>query len=224
MYNKLTTYLFCFLFIGFLSCKFTSIDTSSQLIALINSLDCGYPSATGTGHLPISENIAIDGTLNITSEDLSVPECCSNIDYCSEKISIENLYDHTGIELTEPSHDQTEPVNLTLKNVVVRFRKVIINLGGPPPPPGDYMRNTLIQILPPTWTACEEAQFRCDLDSVCYDSYFEYCRYCDALTQGQCSCRGEEGLYDDGTSCLQVTGDDTLYDGECINGECVDTD
>jgi len=30
----------------------------------------------------------------------------------------------------------------------------------------------------------------------------------------------EIGIFDDGTSCMVVTGDDTYYSGECQDGVC----
>ena len=76
--------------------------------------------------------------------------------------------------------------------------------------------------MPPTWESCPDSQIKCNVDKVCYDSYYEYCMVCLNLTQEECVCRNEVGIYYDGESCKVATGDDTYYDGECISGECVE--
>jgi hypothetical protein len=98
-------------------------------------------------------------------------------------------------------------------------------MGSPPPTPEiKYMKYPVIQVMPPADHACEDTQIRCDEDQVCYDKYSAYCRDCLTLSQEECVCRDENGILDDGTYCIVVTGDDTLYSGECQDGICEEVD
>ena len=208
------------LIIGLFSCGIVIFD-SSQLLSILNSLQYEYYPLPG-GKLPITEDITIIGTVTISSEELEVPDECSNIDYCRLLVGFEDLYGAEGISLTPLSDEPYAPCSLTLTNVRLRFRTLVINLGGPPPPPSlKYNKYPVIQLLPPSDYDCDETQIKCDEDQVCYDDYSSYCLHCLALSQEECVCRDENEIFDDGTDCMVITGDDTIDYGECQNGECV---
>lgn len=220
--NKIITFVFIFIpfAVGLSACDNIINGDSSQLLSILNELEYGHAQSLNGGHLPISENIIINDSVTISSEDLMISDICMRADYCSPDVIFDDLYDHEGISISPLSSDKGSPYILTLSDVTLRFRKIIRNLGGPPPPPGEYMSYSVMQIMPPSWYKCGDSQIRCIVDSVCYSYYFAYCLYCLTLSQIECDCRDENGLYDDGTSCMYITGDDTYIDGECKSGEC----
>jgi hypothetical protein len=191
----------------------------SQLLAIVNSLNYGYYSYE-SGTLPVTQDIMIVGSITISSEEVEAPAGCSNMDYCRPLVGFKDSYGAEGIEFTPYSSEDHPPGSLTLTNVVVRLRPLVINEGGPPPGPSGYMKYPVIQILPPTDHECEDTQIRCDADQVCYDYYSRYCRHCLTLSQEECVCRDENGIFDEGTYCIVTTGDDTYYSGECQDGIC----
>ena len=204
---------------GLSSCAVV-VFNSSQLLAIINSLDYGYYSYQ-SGNLPITQDILIVGSITISSEELEVPVECSNMDYCRPLVGFEDNYGAEGISFTPSSSEEHPLGSLTLTNVVLRLRPLVINEGGPPPPPEiKYMKYPVIQLMPPADHECENYQIRCDVDQVCYNNYISYCLHCLTLSQEECDCRDENGIFDDGTSCIVVTGDDTYYNGECQDGKC----
>jgi hypothetical protein len=222
MRQKIAILIFTLIFltIGLFSCGIV-IFGSSQLLSILNSLQYEYYPLPG-GKLPITEDITIIGTVTISSEELEVPGKCSNIDYCRLLVGFEDNYGVEGITLTPLSDEPDSPVSLTLTNVKLRFRTLVVNMGGPPPPPSlKYNKYPVIQLLPPSDNDCDDTQIKCDEDQTCYDDYFSYCLHCLALSQEECVCRDENEIFDDGTVCMVVTGDDTIDYGECQNGECV---
>jgi len=192
----------------------------SQLLDIINSLDYGY-SSYQSGTLPVTQDIMIVGSITISSEEVDAPAGCSDMDYCRPLVGFKDSYGAEGIEFIPYSSEDYPPGSLTLTNVVVRLRPLVINMGGPPPGSDlKYMRYPVIQILPPAGQECEDTQIRCDADQVCYEYYNRYCRHCLTLSQEECTCRDESGILDDGTYCIVTTGDDTYYSGECQDGIC----
>ena len=196
------------------------VNDSSRLLSILNSLHYEYyPHPSGT--LPITKDILIIGTITITSEELEVPDECSNIGYCRPLVGFEDNYGVEGISLTPLSFGEYPPCSLTLTNVMLRFRTLVINVGGPPPPPEiKYSKYPAIQLMPPSHYECDDSQIGCDVDRVCYDDHFSYCLHCLALSQEECVCQGKNEIFDDGTDCMVVTGDDTYSSGECQNGKC----
>ncbi len=208
--------LSCLLSLLLESCEQTNIIyTEHDLLSLLNSLDYSYLSVHG-GKLTVTDNIVIIGTITISSKQLNVPEECSSIAYCREMVSFDKRYESKGISLKTTDNESF----LILSNVKLRFRPLIINRGGPPPPADDYMKYPEIELLPPSDYQCDNASIKCDVDKVCYENYDSYCLYCEQLTQFECNCRDEDGLYPDGTYCMIVTGDDTYINGQCKSGRC----
>jgi len=200
--------------IGLSSCGIIFVFDSSQLISILNSLEYEY---LGPGNLPITEDIQIIGTVTISSEQMDVPEeCTDEYNYCRQSVGFEDKYGANGISLTPLSDDYFYPSSsLTLTNVKLRFRPLLINTG-----PWEYNFVPVIRLMPPSDHECEDTQTRCDIDQVCYDDYYSYCVYCLALSQSQCRCRDENEIFEDGTYCL-MTGGDIVVEGECQNGECI---
>ena len=220
MKQKITIFLIVIsLSIGLYSCNpIVVVVDSSQLLDILNLMEYEYYPLP-EGSLSITTDILVSGTVTISSEELEVPEKCSNSEVCRFLVGFDDKYGAEGISLTPSTSEDYPPGSLTLTNVMLRFRTLVINLGGPPP--DDYNKIPVIQLLPPSYQGCEDTQTRCDKDQVCYDDYLSYCLHCLALSQEECVCRDEKGIYPDGTSCRVITGDDTLYHGECQNGECI---
>lgn len=208
-------------FIGLSSCDcILIVDDSSQLLSILNSLQYEYYPLPG-GDLPITKDILIIGTVTISSEELDVSEECSDIDYCRPLVGFEDNYGAEGISLTPLLSEDYPPGSLTLTNIMLRFRTLVINTGGPPPPPAiKYNKHPVIQLLPPSYHGCDDKKIRCDVDQVCYDDFFSYCLHCSVLSQEECVCRDENGTYTNGTYCRIVEGDDRIFSGECQNGKC----
>ena len=204
--------------IGLSSCD--TGDDTSQLLSTLNSMHYEYypfPSE----ELTITEDIQINGTVIISSLALEVPEECASIDFCRPIVGFKDNYGAEGISLFPLSSEPYPPCILILTDVKLRFRTLVINEGGPPPPPEiKYSKYPVIQLMPPSDCECDSTQTRCDVDQVCYDNYFSYCLHCRALSQEECVCRDENGIYANGTYCRVVVGDDRLFSGECQNGEC----
>ena len=198
---------------GLSSCDCMGVYSSSQLLSILNSLEYEYLEPR---NLPLTEDIQIIGTVTISSEQMEVPEECTiEYNYCRQSVGFENKYEADGISLSPLSAEYFyPPSSLTLTNVKLRFRPLIINTG-----PWEYNFVPVIQLMPPSDRECEDVQTRCDVDQVCYDSYYSYCIYCLALNQAKCRCRDENGIFDDGTPCMMISGD-VLSEGECQDGEC----
>jgi hypothetical protein len=213
---KKRTCIFLFL-LSLLLVSCNQIKNTFDLLSLFNSLDYSYMSFYGPGNeLTVTEDVHIVGTVTISSKWLKIPEECSSIDYCRAMVSFENKYEAEGISVSEKEGVWL----LTLSNVTVRFRPVIVNLGGPPPYGGGYMSYPVIQLLQPSYEQCGNTSIKCDVDKVCYENYPLYCSYCEQLSQRECDCRDQEGVYPDGTDCIIITGDDTYENGECRSGKC----
>ena len=213
-------FILIFLTIGLSSCAIVVFD-SSQLLSILNSMRYEYYPLPG-GKLPTTEDIQIIGTVTISSEELEVPGECSNIDYCRPLVGFRDSYGAEGITITPLSDEPDSPYSLTLTNMKLRFRALVVNMGGPPPPPEiKYSKYPIIQLLPPSDYVCNETQIKCNEDKVCYDNYFSYCLHCLALSQEECVCRDENQIFDDGTNRMVVRGDDIIDHGKCQSGECV---
>lgn len=209
--------------IGLLSCRTETIVDARQLIAKIDNLEFAYTGTTGGYNFPVSDDIAIWGTVEIASDELTAPEECLSNEFCSDSIFFKNSYEHPGIQISGPQPGCQDGVsNLSLTNVVVRLRKQIVFMAGTPPGPAEfpYTLYTRIEILPPADARCDEGQMKCDVDKVCYDRYQNYCLFCLALTQKECACRDESGLLDNGTTCNQFTRPDAIETGKCFRGKC----
>ena len=212
----LASLMFCLACFVLESCEQKKvIYTAHGLLSLLNSLSYSGVSVSG-GRLTVTDDIEIIGTITISSKQLHVPEECLSSDYCREMVSFDKLYESKGISLSTADNESF----LSLSSVTLRFRPLIASLGGPPPPAGDYMSYPVIELLPPSDYPCDNSSIKCEGDLVCYENYDEYCLYCEQLTQIECHCRDEDGLYPDGTYCMIVTGDDTYRSGQCQSGRC----
>lgn len=195
----------CFgLLAGAGACRVQTVPDAARLIEVVESLETSpYPLLQG-GSLPVSGNVVVAGSVRVTTEDFS------------EDIVFDNHCAHAGVVLQESDCGTA----LTLTQVTVRFRKLIVTPGGPPLLPGDPSGQVRLQILPPSFQECGESQFACDADRVCYETYESYCLHCLALPQADCDCRDEAGVLADGTACMVIFGDDVLAPGTCSQGTC----
>jgi len=65
---------------GLSSCDCMGVYSSSQLLAILNSLEYEYLEPR---NLPLTEDIQIIGTVTISSEQMEVPEECTiEYNYC----------------------------------------------------------------------------------------------------------------------------------------------
>jgi hypothetical protein len=206
--------------IGFSSCECTGVYNSSQLLSILNSLEYEYYGPYSSGHLPITEDIQIIGTVTLSSEQLVVPEECANRDDCRHHIGFENKYDAEGISLSAEFFDFYSPPftsSLTLTDIKLRFRPLLRDT---------HMwlesnHTPVLQLMPPSDYECEESHIKCEIDQVCYDRYQDYCQHCLALSHQECVCRDEDGIFPDGTHCEFFVSGDAYMMGECQDGICI---
>jgi len=194
------------------------VTHASQLLSILHSQDFGYLNPYSGGNLPITDDIQVAGTVTISSLQIEVPEDCKGeYNYCRQSVGFEDNYGADGISLSPLSSEYFyPPSSLTLTNVRLRFRPLIINTG-----PWEYNFIPVIQLMPPSDHECDDTQTKCDVDEVCYDNYFSYCLYCLALSQEECACRDARGgIFADGTPCI-VVGGCIVSEGECQDGLCV---
>lgn len=202
------------------SCDCTGVYSSYQLLTILNSLEYEYRGPYSSGHLPITENIQIIGTVTISSKQLVVPEVCADQDDCRHHIGFENKYDAEGIFLSAEYFDfYSAPFtsSLTLTDIKLRFRPLLLDT---------HMRlesnhTPVLQLMPPSDYECEESHIKCDIDEVCYDRYQDYCQHCLALSHRKCVCRDKDWVFTDGTSCTFFVSGDAIIMGECQDGECM---
>lgn len=192
--------------IGLTSCDSIGISNSSQLLSILNSMEYGYVGIYSIGHLPITEDIQIIGTVTISSEELIVPEECANRDDCRNQVVFENEYSADGISFSD-GH------TLSLTNIKLRFRPLFIDTH-----PMEYNYVPVIKIKPPSDHECNG--IKCEVDKVCYN-YRDYCQHCLVLPHEECVCRDEGGIYPDGTFCQFFLSGDVYVIGECQDGKCV---
>lgn len=196
------------------------IFTSNQLIALLNSLIYENEDAQD---LPISDDIQIIGTVTISSEQLAIPAECDNKNEekyheinCRHIVGFENKYPASGIIVHPLSYEYYPPAKITLTNVKLRFRPIYISfylVAG-------YDLIPVIQILSPSDYECSGTDIKCSRDGLCYDNDRGYCYRCLLMTQEECACRDEKGVYPDGAECWLYYGGDVLQSGTCKNGNC----
>ncbi|MCK5255915.1 MAG: hypothetical protein KAQ81_07830 [Deltaproteobacteria bacterium] len=202
--------------VGFSSCECVGVYNSFQLLSIIlNSLEYEfYPNTSG--HLPITEDIQIIGTVTLSSEHLIVPEECANRNDCRNQVGFEDMYGADGISLSPISSDIPgfSPSSLTLTNIKLRFRPLLIDTH-----PWLYNHVPVIMLMPPSDQECNG--IKCEIDQVCYDRYQDYCQHCLALSHQECVCRDENGIFPDGTFCQFFISGDVIMMGECQDGECI---
>jgi len=206
--------------IGLSSCECTGICNSFQLLSILNSLEYEYYGPYSSGHLPITEDIQIIGTVTISSKQLVVPEECANFYDCRHHVGFENKYDVGGISLSAEFFDFYSPPftsSLTLTDIKLRFRPLLRDTHS-------WLESNhtpVLQLMPPSDYECEESHIKCETDQVCYDRYQDYCQYCLALSHQECVCRDEDVIFPDGTFCQFFISGDALVMGECQDGECI---
>jgi hypothetical protein len=221
MKQKLIIFLTLISFtIGFSSCECVGVYNSFQLLSILNSLEYEYYGPYSSGHLPITEDIQIIGTVTLSSKQLVVPEECANRDDCRHHIGFENKYDAEGISLSAEFFDFYSPPftsSLILTDIKLRFRPLLRDT---------HMwlesnHTPVLQLMPPSDYECEESHIKCEIDQVCYDYFQDYCQHCLALSHRECVCRDEDGVFPDETYCAFFVSGDALVMGECQEGECV---
>jgi hypothetical protein len=193
-----------------------NIIQTLQIVSILNSLEYEYFHPYSSGHLPITEDIQIIGTVVITSEQLEVPDRCLERDDCRHNFGFSNANEIDGVLISPNANpeDYVYPTGaLILTNVRVRFRKLIIDTH-----PSMFNHIPVMQVLPPSDYECEESEIKCEHDQVCYSTFF-YCEFCLELSPQECVCRDENGTFPDGTSC--EFGGDAIITGECQDGECI---
>jgi len=206
--------------IGLSSCECTGVCNSFQLLSILNSLEYEYYGPYSSGHLPITEDIQIIGTVTISSKQLVVPEECANFYDCRHHVGFENKYDVGGISLSAEFFDFYSPPftsSLTLTDIKLRFRPLLRDTHS-------WLESNhtpVLQLMPPSDYECEESHIKCETDQVCYDRYQDYCQYCLALSHQECVCRDEDVIFPDGTFCQFFISGDALVMGECQDGECI---
>ena len=192
-----------------------NINQAQQLIAILNALEYAYQGPYSSGHLPITEDIQINGTVVITPGQIQVPEECLDREDCRHCLGFSNLYEAAGVSLiSNPGYVACPAGTLRLTNVKVRFRKLLIDTH-----PWIFNFIPVIQVLPPSDHPCEASEIKCDHDHVCY-STLSYCQYCLGLSHQECVCRDESGVFPDGTVCEFFLSGDIIIRGECQDGEC----
>jgi len=202
--------------VGFSSCECVGVYNSFQLLSILNSLEYEYHGPYSSGHLPITEDIQIIGTVTLSSEQLVVPEECANRNDCRNQVGFEDMYGADGISLSPISSDIPgfSPSSLTLTNIKLRFRPLLIDTH-----PWLYNHVPVIMLMPPSDQECNA--IKCEIDQVCYDRYRDYCQHCLALSHQECVCRDEDGIFPDGTFCQFFISGDVIMMGECQDGECI---
>lgn len=196
------------------SCECIGVCNPFQLLSILNSLKYEYHGPYSSGHLPITEDIQISGTIVISSAQLEIPkECLDRLD-CRHLVGFSDKYGADGINVITPP-DRYSPGILTLTNVRLRFRPLLIDTH-----PMQFNYVPVLQIMPPSDYECEDSQTRCEIDQVCYGRYQDYCQHCLALSQEECVCRDEEGIFPDGTYCEFFISGDAIVMGECQDGKC----
>lgn len=98
---------------------------------------------------------------------------------------------------------------------VFRLRAVIYDIH---PYACNYSK--LVEVLPSCDTPCPKPDLMCPTTRICYTSYDEFCRHCEAQTAGACACRDADGLFPDGTECSYFFGGDLATVGTCEAGVC----
>jgi hypothetical protein len=195
-----------FFVLSLFSCVNVVYD-ASQLLAILNSLTYKEWGNYTIGGLPISDDIHIVGTVTISSELLEVPEECKNREDCRHLVAFKNNYGADDISL--PSE-----FSLTLTNVTVRFRALLVDTH-----PSEFNLTPMIHVMPPSYHQCDDSQTKCEIDQVCYNNWFWYCKDCLTLTPDKCVCRDEDGIFADGTDCRFAISDIEMR-GTCQAGEC----
>ena len=119
--------LFTFIF-SMSSLSACNINQTFELLSILNSLLYEYRGPYSSGHLPITEDIQINGTVVITSQQLKVPGECLERKDCRHYFGFQNLYEAGGVStIPETKYPVYLPGTLILTNVKVRFRKLLID-------------------------------------------------------------------------------------------------
>lgn len=202
-----------------------SCDTknSSQLLDILNSLEYEYYGYYSSGHLPITEDIQINGTVVISSAQLKIPKECLDRQDCRHSIGFSDEYGTDGISvIPDLGYFNYPPGTLILTNVKLRFRTLLIDTH-----PDQYNFVPVIQLMPSSDYECEESDVKCANDQVCYGtsdrfcSYCSYCQNCLGISHQECVCQDEDGKFPDGTFCQFFVSGDAIMMGECQDGECI---
>jgi hypothetical protein len=195
----------------------TTIRSASELVSKLNALTFAQQS----GNLPTTEDIRIDGTVSVSSLQLTVPQGLSAGPYCFIKtVSFGDAYGVDGIHIKPVLTGAICPFGpavLTITDTTLRFRPLIIKIRVPP----ILFDFPVIKLLPPSDYVCSDNQTKCPIDNVCYEDYQEYCLYCLALSPEECACRDGGSILSDGTPCTIYPSGDVLFKGICSNGLCL---
>jgi len=199
---------------SFSSCN---LNQAFQLLSILNTLEYAYQGPYLSGHLPITQDIQINGTVVITSEQLKIPTECLERNDCRHFFGFSNLYEVDGVNtISSPGiYVAYPPGTLILTNVRVRFRKLLIDTH-----PWLFNIIPVIQVLPPSDRECGESEIKCEYDQVCY-SPSAYCQHCLELSPQECACRDQNGTFQDGIKCEFFVSGDAILTGECLEGECI---
>lgn len=192
-----------------------SSPVSEELANLLNSMQY---ETTESGHLQISDDIEVIGTVEINSDQLTF-EIEPNFVYdpdCPIGIINEIQSENVTVETIDPASPYIYPASkITLIDISLRFRKRLINTH-----PGYCQFSPVIELIPSSEELCDDNKLRCEADEVCYNKY-NYCINCSLLSVEECACQDYNGAFDDGTQCDYIIEGDIGMGGSCLSGYCV---
>lgn len=194
-----------------------------QVNELASSLGWTWIGPYASTNIPVTVDLQVEGTLELFSTDLPVPDQCLNRIDCRHEVSfyIRPNDEVNGAMLTGQTDEELpwlkDQFGLTLTDTTVRLRFVVFDTH-----PEAYNFVPMVQVLPACATTCGENQQECPIDRACYSTISsEYCRLCETKTKEECGCWEPTGMAADNTECSYMVSGDVMCGGICESGVCM---
>lgn len=203
-------------------CATVPISTRQALLKAIQALKWSAYSPNTAGFLPLSQPLAVKGTITLTHKDLSPPPGCTKALVCFQKVLFSG-----GVSAGKPSSGVTFSAkstevpltayeSITITNATVRLRPVVENIH-----PFTYNFAPILRVEPDCNLPCASNTQACPKDKLCYASN-TYCRVCLAQGHKQCACHKFGASRADGAKCSYLAKTmSALCHGTCKAGTCV---
>jgi hypothetical protein len=196
-----------------------AVDDVQDIVDVLAGMDwIGY-GPYSSGPLPISPDLIVTGTVEMTSADVPVPQSCLDRDDCLDEATFSGS-GLTGVSFEgEPESEYTFGfTSMTITDTTIRLRPYMQDRH-----PSPFNSVPIVSVRDRCGAPCGEGSALCPIDGTCYafvDSD-AYCTICEQRPVEECICRTPEGPVPDGESCEYFISGDVIITGTCRDGVCL---